>query len=180
MVKPQSQHSGGRGVEQAGCSYAGDGEASWTAPAPGVISSLAGQQQQQQRSKGNSVHQLYDLTLSCDVCRASLVTDAVAVPFDQSYHLLELRNNGGLMIPSKGTVKVVRAAERAIRQHSPGKAPDEVVVAHFVREEIGTEDVFALGSHVQESQFGIDNHLSLLLSLVVSVVSEYGCIISPN
>jgi hypothetical protein len=32
MVKPQSQHSGGRGVEQAGCSYAGDGEASWTAP----------------------------------------------------------------------------------------------------------------------------------------------------
>ena len=44
MVKPQSQHSGGRGVEQAGYSYAGDGEASWTAPAPGVISSLAGQQ----------------------------------------------------------------------------------------------------------------------------------------
>ncbi|CAL8357227.1 unnamed protein product [Gadus morhua 'NCC'] len=42
MVKPQSQHSGGRGVEQAGCSYAGDGEASWTAP--GVSSSLAGQQ----------------------------------------------------------------------------------------------------------------------------------------
>ncbi|CAL8241488.1 unnamed protein product [Gadus morhua 'NCC'] len=109
-----------------------------------------------------------------------LVTDTSAVPFDQSYHLLELRNNGGLMIPSKGTVKVVRAAERAIRQHSPGKAPDEVVVAHFVREEIGTEDVFALGSHVQESQFGIDNHLSLLLSLVVSVFCEYGCIISPN
>ncbi|CAL8341634.1 unnamed protein product [Gadus morhua 'NCC'] len=44
MVKPQSQHSGGRGVEQAGCSYAGDGEASWTAP--GVSSSLAGQQWQ--------------------------------------------------------------------------------------------------------------------------------------
>ncbi|CAL8327620.1 unnamed protein product [Gadus morhua 'NCC'] len=42
MVKPQSQHSGGRGVEQAGCSYAGDGEASWTAP--GVNSSLTGQQ----------------------------------------------------------------------------------------------------------------------------------------
>ena len=42
MVKPQSQHSGGRGVELAGCSYAGDGEASWTAP--GVSSSLAGQQ----------------------------------------------------------------------------------------------------------------------------------------
>ncbi|CAL8282724.1 unnamed protein product [Boreogadus saida] len=42
MVKLQNQHSRGRGVEQAGCSYAGDGEASWTAP--GVSSSLAGQQ----------------------------------------------------------------------------------------------------------------------------------------
>ena len=51
---------------------------------------------------------LYAGKMTCDVCRASLVTDAVAVPvtFDQSYHLLELRNNGGLMIPSKGTVKV--------------------------------------------------------------------------
>ncbi|XP_056468125.1 uncharacterized protein LOC130406521 [Gadus chalcogrammus] len=44
-------------------------------------------------------------SLSCVVCCSSLVTDTVAVPFDQSYHLLELRNNGGLMIPSKGTVK---------------------------------------------------------------------------
>ena len=28
-------------------------------------------------------------SLSCDVCRASVVTDAVAVPFDQRYHLLQ-------------------------------------------------------------------------------------------
>ena len=37
--------------------------------------------------------------LSCEVCRASLVRAAVPSSFDQSYHLLELRNNGGLMIP---------------------------------------------------------------------------------
>ncbi|CAL8388038.1 unnamed protein product [Arctogadus glacialis] len=47
--------------------------------------------------------------LSCDVCRASLVTDAASAIKNQSYHLLCLRNNGGLVIPSEGTVRVVRA-----------------------------------------------------------------------
>jgi len=54
--------------------------------------------------------------LACDVCRASLVADAVPASFDQNYHLLLLKNNGGLMIPSEGTVKVVRSAERFIRR----------------------------------------------------------------
>ncbi|KAK0130844.1 hypothetical protein N1851_034481 [Merluccius polli] len=45
--------------------------------------------------------------LSCDVCHGSLVTDAVPASFYQSYHLLTLKNKGGLMIPSEGTVKVV-------------------------------------------------------------------------
>ena len=48
--------------------------------------------------------------LSCDVCRASLVTDAASAIKDQSYHLLTLKNNG-LVIPSEGTVRVVRAAQ---------------------------------------------------------------------
>ena len=56
-------------------------------------------------------------SLSCDVCRASLVTDAV-VPFDQSYHLLELRNNDGLMIPSKGTEKVSKNIHQLLCIHS--------------------------------------------------------------
>ncbi|CAL8348355.1 unnamed protein product [Boreogadus saida] len=41
--------------------------------------------------------------LSCDVCRASLVTEAAFANKDQSYHLLCLRNNGGLVIPSEGS-----------------------------------------------------------------------------
>ncbi len=44
--------------------------------------------------------------LSCDVCRASLVRDARPASFDKNYHLLTLKNNGGLVIPSQGTVKV--------------------------------------------------------------------------
>ena len=108
--------------------------------------------------------------LSCHVCRASLVADAVPSSHDESYHLLVLKNNGGLMIPSEGTVKVVRAAERVIRQvvHSE-QAPKVSVVMHVVREEIGTDDVFLLGEHTEDTQFGIDNHHSDLLKLVVSV-----------
>ncbi|KAL0962702.1 hypothetical protein UPYG_G00344240 [Umbra pygmaea] len=74
--------------------------------------------------------------LSCDVCRESLVRDAVPSSFDKSYHLLALKNNGGLVIPSQGTMKVLRAAERVIRQASTMQAPKVSTVTHIVREEI--------------------------------------------
>ena len=60
--------------------------------------------------------------LSRDVCRANLLTDAVTASFDQSYHLLTLKNKGGLMITSEGTVKVVRSAEQFINQSSSEQA----------------------------------------------------------
>lgn len=107
--------------------------------------------------------------LSCEVCRASLVAAAVPSSFDQSYHLLELKYNGGLMIPSEGTVKVVRAAERVIRQNSKEQGVSVSFVNRFVRAEIGSEDVFLLGEHIAETQFGIENHHFMLVSFVVSV-----------
>lgn len=107
--------------------------------------------------------------LSCDVCRGSLVTDTLPASFDQNYHLLILKNKGGLMIPSVGMVKVVRSAERSIRQSVSGQAVEVALITQFVRAEIGSEDVFFLGEHIQDTQFGIDNHHFVLMSLVVSV-----------
>ncbi|XP_054866607.1 uncharacterized protein LOC129348937 [Amphiprion ocellaris] len=104
--------------------------------------------------------------LSCDVCRESLVSEATKSSFSENYHLLTLKNNGGLVIPSNGTVQVVRTAERAIR-HSSGCIPRESVVTHFVIEEIGTKDVFLLREHIEETQFGIENHQSLLITYIV-------------
>ncbi|CAL8382290.1 unnamed protein product [Boreogadus saida] len=49
------------------------------------------------------------------------------------------------------------------------QAPKVLTVLHIVRGEIGTEDVFLLWEHIEETQFGIDNHHLDLLSLVVSV-----------
>ncbi|RXN38202.1 DNA transposase THAP9 isoform X2 [Labeo rohita] len=80
--------------------------------------------------------------LSCDVCRASLVTDAASAIKDQSYHLLSLKNNGGLVIPSEGTVRVVRAAEWVIRQASASFKRSQPIkqleVMYIVRKRIGS------------------------------------------
>lgn len=111
--------------------------------------------------------------LSCDVCRASLVTHASSAIKDQSYHLLALKNNGGLVIPSEGTVKVVRAAEWVIRQASGSTKRSQPIklleVVYIVRKRIGLEDVFVLGEHIGETQYGIDSHHHMLLKLIVSL-----------
>lgn len=60
------------------------------------------------------------------------------------------------MIPSDVTVKVVRAAERVVRHLQSGQALKVSMVTHVVREEIGTEDMFLLRDHIEETQFGID------------------------
>ena len=111
--------------------------------------------------------------LSCDVCRASLVTDAASAINDQSYHLLSLKNNGGLVIPSQGTVRVIRAAEWVIRQASSSfkqsQPIKELEVLYIVRKRIGAEDIFVLGEHISDTQYGIDSHHHTLLALVVSL-----------
>ncbi|XP_062418802.1 uncharacterized protein LOC119206920 [Pungitius pungitius] len=111
--------------------------------------------------------------LSCDVCRASLLMDAESASKDQSYHLLTLKNNGGLVIPSAGTVKVVRAAEWVFRQavaDSRRSQPIKLLeVLYMVRKRIGGEDVFLLGEHITDTRYGIDSHHHTLLTLVVSL-----------
>ncbi|XP_064109686.1 uncharacterized protein LOC135217651 [Macrobrachium nipponense] len=65
--------------------------------------------------------------LSCDVCRACIVSEALPSTNDESYHLLQIKNRGDFVIPSAGTVKVVRVAEKCIRQ-----GPSVTSAAHSV------------------------------------------------
>ncbi|XP_034039682.1 uncharacterized protein LOC117522397 [Thalassophryne amazonica] len=113
------------------------------------------------------------IKLSCDVCRASLVTDAAPASEDKSYHLLTLRNRGGLVIPSQGTVRVIREAEWVIRQSSADSRQSQPIklldVVYIVRKRIGSDDVFLLREHISDTQYGIENHHHMLLSLIVSV-----------
>lgn len=109
-------------------------------------------------------------TLKCGLCRTSLVTTDIPAASD-GYHLLKLKNNGGLVIPSEGVVKVVRSAESCIRNkmklNNAAHHCAFQTVQHYVRMEIGSNDVFKLGNHIIATQYGIDNHHFQLISQVV-------------
>ena len=73
------------------------------------------------------------------------------------------------MVPLMGAIKVLRHAERCIR-HFASVAPHKNnlnLLESLVKTEIGTADIFLLGGHVLESQYGIDNHHYQLISLLV-------------
>lgn len=110
--------------------------------------------------------------LKCEVCCSSLISTALPSTLGDNYHLLALRNNGGLLIPSAGTVKVVRCAEQCIRRvcnvSSAARQCSESLLERVVKAEIGSQDIFNLGDHIVETQDGIDNHHYDLISQVLA------------
>jgi hypothetical protein len=115
--------------------------------------------------------------LQCDTCRQSLVNDEMPTSFSCAYHLLTLKNNGGLVIPSEGVIVACETAEKVLRQMTfINKASNSVSTASMVSRAlafVGSRDVFKLGDHISETQDGIDNHHFTLLR---NVVSRYFCI----
>ncbi|KAI2644863.1 DNA transposase THAP9 [Labeo rohita] len=87
--------------------------------------------------------------LACNVCRNSLVFSTIP-SFGYNYHLLTLRNNGGLVIPSQGTVKCLVS-----------------LLNRVVKAEVGSENIFGLCDYIVDTQDGIDSHHFNLISLVV-------------
>lgn len=63
------------------------------------------------------------------------------------------------MIPSEGTVRVVRAAEWAIRQASAdSRRSQPIKMLYIVRKWMGSEDLFLLEEHINDTRYGIDSH----------------------
>ena len=109
--------------------------------------------------------------LKCDTCRACLLAAAIPRQHLKSYQLLSLKNNGGLVIPSTGTVTIVQSAEKAIQRlmniHSVKNICSFPRVLMVVREMLGNQDVLNLSSHIVDTQHGIDNHFTTLMSIIV-------------
>jgi hypothetical protein len=110
--------------------------------------------------------------LDCNDCRCSLISLDKPVHLGQGHHLLELKNKGGLSIPSEGVLKVCHTAEKAIRyysniSHASNNITTDVLNNHVLLN-IGATDVFNLGTHIVDTQNGIDNHHFTLLRLVLS------------
>lgn len=113
-------------------------------------------------------------TMECDDCRYSLVTSDVPNNVASGYHLLTLKSCGGLVVPSAGVVQVCQVAEKVLRQNvSMSCATNKVltsILSQKVLKELGGVDVFCLGSHISDTQDGIDNHHFTLLR---STVTKY-------
>ncbi|CAJ1060094.1 hypothetical protein D5F01_LYC22548 [Xyrichtys novacula] len=111
--------------------------------------------------------------LDCDVCSNKIVSTAAPTTSERSYNRLHLRNKGGLVIPSEGVFKVVKAAEHCLHQSTDVQlAFQQINAAHLVflvKAHVGAEDIFCLGNRMLECQYGIDNHHYCLISLLVSV-----------
>ena len=110
--------------------------------------------------------------IRCDICREFLITTDIP-EYNKAYHLLTLKNRGGLVVPSCGTVAVVKASEKAIRQlmniRSVKRMCKLAQVQYVVKSELGSSDVFSMGSHILQTQHGIDNHYFDLISVLVHI-----------
>ena len=109
--------------------------------------------------------------LKCDICRECMLTVAIPKQQLQSYQLIRLKNNGGLVIPSTGVVAIVQLAEKTIQRlmniHSVKKLCSFPRVLMLVREMVGDQDVLNLSTHIIDTQHGIDNHYTTLMSVIV-------------
>lgn len=109
--------------------------------------------------------------LRCDDCRAALVCTVVPGHTKRIYHLLTLKNNGGLVVPSTGAASIVHLAEKCIQRlmniHSVKNICSFTRVLMMVREMVGERDILDMRVHIIDTQHGIDNHFTTLLSALV-------------
>jgi hypothetical protein len=111
--------------------------------------------------------------LHCDRCRESLVSEDLFKSFTRpTCHLLTLKNQGGLVRPSEGVVRICEATERVIRQKTcTNKANNDLksaVMVSRVLAIVGSKDILNLNDHILDTQDGIENHHYSLLRNIAS------------
>jgi hypothetical protein len=113
--------------------------------------------------------------LRCETCRLSLISTEMPTEYYESYHLLTLKDNGGLVVPSHAVVKIVTVADKVVREQQAQLAMRKITsvpVVSRVLAEIGNFDILQLGSHIDDTSDGIDNHhFSLIRTLVDKFVT---------
>lgn len=114
--------------------------------------------------------------IACDTCRQSLYVSAVPQNRKASYSLLVMRDMGGLVTPSSGTVAILMAAETALRRNmnvtSACHMLSKLRVLQAVKQQCGGNDLLCLGQHITESQHGIDNHYFSVMKLLVNIYTN--------
>ena len=108
--------------------------------------------------------------LKCSDCQELLVTDDVS---DSNYSFLKIKNNGGLVAPSKEVIIIVKLAEQNIRQLLPSSKGLQNLsrigkqLEHLVFQNINFKNLFAYSDHFFDSTDGIDNHVFSLVRQII-------------
>ena len=107
--------------------------------------------------------------VSCNICRKSLVS--LPAPRQENvFHLIRLKNKGGLLVPAPGVVSILISAEKAPRRcmhvNSLKRICTTQDVIYAVKTECGGADLLNLHQHIVHSQSDIKNHCFDLIELV--------------
>lgn len=111
----------------------------------------------------------------CNTCRNVIVTTSAGPKHQEAFVFLKLKNNGGLIFPSDGVLRVVKAAERHLRQlcnSNVTTANSRMKLLHVqsrVMAELAHLDVFDMGDHILNTAEGIDNHHFSLIKKIVEI-----------
>lgn len=112
-------------------------------------------------------------TVTCVTCRASLVVTSPGPKYKNSFIFLQLKSNGGLLLPSDGVVSIITATERHLRQlsdvHTVSGKLKLIHIQSRVMAEVGHKDLLGLGNHIADTSVGIENHYFHLIKGIVRV-----------
>ena len=108
--------------------------------------------------------------VSCNICHESLVS--LPAPRQENvFHLIRLKNEGGLLVPAPGVVSILISAEKALRRCMNVNSSKRICTAqdviYAVKTECGGTDFLNLHQHIVDSQSGIDNHYFDLIEVLV-------------
>ena len=106
------------------------------------------------------------LTVSCVECRCALVGEPTKGD-EKTHCLLTLKNQGGLLVPSKGLIRVITVSESCLRALTGTRKLSHSASRLRLQSEVmgilGLEDVFCIA----ETSSGIDNHGLSLIRIAV-------------
>lgn len=100
------------------------------------------------------------------------MTNSPSPKYQESFHLLLQKQAGGLYLPSEGTIKILRVAERHLRRLTdPSGVPTRVTfkVQMLVLSEVGVNNIFDQEDHERATQDGLDNHYRCLVRELVLI-----------
>lgn len=104
--------------------------------------------------------------VKCDDCRSALVTAPYSINND--FLLIRLKDNGGLLCPAEGVLKIIFAAEMAISQIDLSKRKKEHVASAVLR----SGDIYRFfpdNEHLINNSSLWCDHLLALVKLIVDI-----------